>query len=210
MNRTGLALAISLAVAVGLMFGIWPELDLKVSARFFDPAHGGFWRSYDPSYLHIRELVVWLIAAVAAPAVVAPLLKLACPHRPLAVPGRAVVLMLVTLAVGPGLITNTLLKDHWGRPRPIAITEFGGGEQFRPWWDPRGDCRENCSFVAGEPSGAFWTLAPAMLAPGPWRLPATAAALAFAAAVGTMRIAAGGHFFTDVAFAGVITFVLIW
>ena len=38
------------------------------------------------------------------------------------------------------------------------ITEFGGQEPFRPWWDPRGACPNNCSFVAGEPSGAFWTM----------------------------------------------------
>jgi membrane-associated phospholipid phosphatase len=36
------------------------------------------------------------------------------------------------------------------------------------------------------------------------------AAIAFGAAVGVMRIAVGGHFFTDIAFAGVFTFLIIW
>ena len=82
------------------------------------------------------------------------------------------------------------------------MTEFGGVEQFRPWWDPRGNCPKNCSFVAGEPSSAFWTLAPAVLLPLPWRAIATAAALGFGAAVGLPRMTAGAHFFSDVVFAG--------
>ena len=79
-----------------------------------------------------------------------------------------------------------------------------------PWWDPRGDCPKNCSFVAGEPSGAFWTLAPAAVTPPQWRVLAYAAALAFGASVGLLRIAGGGHFFSDVVFAGVFTFLVIW
>ena len=36
MNATGLAIALAVAAAVGLVFGIWPELDLKLAAIFFD------------------------------------------------------------------------------------------------------------------------------------------------------------------------------
>ncbi len=36
------------------------------------------------------------------------------------------------------------------------------------------------------------------------------AALAFGAFIGGLRIAAGGHFFTDVVFAGVFMFLLAW
>jgi membrane-associated phospholipid phosphatase len=118
--------------------------------------------------------------------------------------------LLGTLALAPGLLANTILKEHWGRPRPIEVREFGGSESFVPWWDPRGTCDGNCSFISGESAGAFWTLAPAALAPPPLRVVAYAAALAFGAAVGTMRIAVGGHFFTDVVFAGVFTFLIIW
>src|SRR5262249_5705241 len=66
------------------------------------------------------------------------------------------------------------------------------------------------SFVAGEPSGAFWTLAPAALAPPAWRALAYGAALSFGTAVGFLRIVAGGHFFSDVVFGGVLVFLLIW
>ena len=183
MNRTGLVIALATAAVVGLVFGIWPDLDLKLAALFYDPARHGFWRSHDPTYLRLRDASTWLVALVAAPAVVALLLKLLRPRRPLAVPGRAIVLMLVTLALAPGVLANLLLKEHWGRPRPIDVAEFGGEEHFRPWWDPRGDCPKNCSFIAGEPSGAFWTLSAATVVPPHWRALAHGAALAFGAAV---------------------------
>ena len=98
-------------------------------------------------------------------------------------PARAVVLMIATLALAPGIVANAILKDNWGRPRPFFITEFGGKAEFRPWWDPRGSCEKNCSFIGGEPSGAFWTLAPAALTPPAWRVPAYGAALTFGAAI---------------------------
>jgi lipid A 4'-phosphatase len=210
MNHTGLVIALAVGAIVGLIFGIWPELDIKLASLFFDPARGGFWRSYDPLYLRARDGAVWLITLVALPAVVAPIVKLVRPQRSLPIPGRAVLLMLIPLALAPGVLANLGLKEHWGRPRPIDIAEFGGDEHFRAWWDPRGDCPKNCSFIAGEPAGAFWTLAPAAVLPPPWRALGYAAALVFGSSVGLQRMAAGAHFFSDVVFAGVFTFLVIW
>jgi lipid A 4'-phosphatase len=210
MNRTGLVIALAVAAVVGLVFGIWPDLDLKLAALFFDPERDGFWRAYYPPVLRLRDVVTWLIALVSMPAFLALACKLLWPQRPLLIPGRAVVLMIVTLALAPGVLANLVLKEHWGRPRPIDVAEFGGDEHFRPWWDPRGDCPKNCSFIAGEPTGAFWTLAPAAVTPPQWRAIAYGSALAFGAAVGVLRMAAGAHFFTDVVFAGVFSFLVIW
>jgi lipid A 4'-phosphatase len=210
MNRTGLAIALVVAVVVGVVFGVYPRLDLQISAFFFDPPSHQFKVSDQTWVMFARDAARWLVALIVAPAVLALAGKLVLPERRALIGGRAALLMLVTLAVGPGLLTNLVLKDHWGRARPLDVTEFGGTYPFIPWWDPRGDCRINCSFIAGEPSGAFWTLAPAALTPPQWRLLAYGGALAFGAAVGLLRIAGGGHFFTDVAFAGVTVFLLIW
>jgi len=210
MNRTGLLIALALAAAVGLLFGFFPQLDLDLARPFFDPAAGGFWFSFHPVSNALRDLSRLLVTLLVAPAVLAILVKLVLPRRPMLIPGRAAVLMVATLALAPGLVANVLLKSHWGRPRPIDIVEFGGDQHFVPWWDPRGDCPDNCSFVAGEPSGAFWTLAPAALVPPAWRALATAGALAFGATLGLVRMAGGGHFFTDVVFSGIFTFLIIW
>jgi lipid A 4'-phosphatase len=210
MNRTGLMIALVVALVAGLVFGIWPDLDLKLAALFYDPGKNGFWRSSDPTLSFLRDASTWLIALIAAPAVIAIAMKLVFPQKPLLVSGRAVVLMLVTLALAPGLVANVVFKEHWGRPRPIEVGEFKGDEHFRPWWDPRGDCPKNCSFVAGEASGAFWTLAPAMIVQPAFRMLAVGAALAFGAGVGLLRMTAGAHFFSDVVFAGIFTFLVIW
>jgi lipid A 4'-phosphatase len=210
MNRTGLLIALAIAVAVGLLFGLYPDLDVRLAELFYAPHRPGSWIGFSTAGRRLRKVATWTIALIAAPAFVAVALKLVLPRRPMLIPGRAAVLMIVTLALGPGLLANVALKDNWGRPRPMELIEFGGPERFVPWWDPRGDCPKNCSFISGEPSGAFWTLALAALAPPAWRALAYAGALALGAAVGLLRMSAGGHFFTDVVFAGVFTFLVIW
>src|SRR5581483_3726096 len=109
-----------------------------------------------------------------------------------------------------GVVTNLVLKDHWGRSRPIDVVQLGGSERFVAWWDSHGECPDNCSFVSGDVSAAAWTLAPAALAPPLWRPVAYGAALTFTGVVALLRMAAGGHFFTDTVFAGVFTFLIIW
>jgi membrane-associated phospholipid phosphatase len=42
------------------------------------------------------------------------------------------------------------------------------------------------------------------------RAVAYGAVLAFGAAVGVLRIAAGAHFFSDVVFAGVLMYLIVW
>jgi lipid A 4'-phosphatase len=216
MNRTGLLVALAIAAAIGVIFAAFPDLDLKITRLFFEPRGRGFLLTYyayfagHPWVLRLRDATMWIVAALALAPAAAVLVKLVRPSRPMPVSGRAVVFLLATLALAPGVLANAVLKEHWGRPRPIEVREFNGSESFVPWWDPRGTCDQNCSFISGESAGAFWTLAPAALAPPHVRALAYAAALAFGAAVGTMRIAVGGHFFTDVAFSAVFTFLIIW
>jgi membrane-associated PAP2 superfamily phosphatase len=208
MTRTALAVVIAIGVLTGLVFAAYPELDLAISRLFL--VDGDFSLRSNALLQGLRDASSWLIALVAAPAVLAPLIKLIWPRRPLLVRGRSIVFLVATLAVGPGLMTNAILKEYYGRPRPIDIVQFGGADAFKPWWDPRGACESNCSFVAGEPSGAFWTVAPAALAPPPWRALAYAGAVAFGTGVGLLRVGFGGHFFSDVVFAGVLTYLVIW
>jgi lipid A 4'-phosphatase len=210
MNRTGLAIALTVAVAAGVLFAIDPRLDIDISAHFHDPQINLFDANVQPWVMNSRAAARWLIALIVAPACFAIIGKLLLPRFRMLIGGRAALFLVLTLALGPGVLANVILKDHWGRARPIDVTELGGSFRFTAWWDPRGDCPNNCSFIAGEPSGAFWTLAPAALAPPQWRLLAYAGALTFGAAVGLLRIGGGGHFFTDVVFAGVFMFLLIW
>jgi membrane-associated PAP2 superfamily phosphatase len=208
MNRPGLIAALAVAVAVGLVFGLYPQLDLKVARIFFNDATNSY--AVRGPLVPVRETAMWLIAALVAPAALALALKLIAPRRKLLIPGRAVVFLLVTLALGPGLVVNGILKDYWGRPRPVDVIPLGGTKPFVAWWDPRGTCPNNCSFVSGDVSGGFWTLAPAALAPPAWRAAAYTGAIVFASGIAVLRMIFGGHFFTDTVFAAVITFLIIW
>lgn len=210
MNRTGLFIALGLSLAVGLAFGIYPELDLRLAALFYDPATRTFPLKLSTLAAIARDGAMWIAWAIALPAIFALAVKLVRPHRPLLISGRAIVFLLVSLLLAAGILTNLTFKTYWGRPRPVVVTQFNGDLPFVPWWDPRGGCGRNCSFFSGEGATAFWTYAPAALAPPAWRPLAFAAATAFGVVTSVLRMAFGGHFFTDVAAAGLVTFLVIW
>ena len=210
MNRTGLTIALAIAVVAGVFCAVDPQLDLDIARISFNPDRQLFGINAQLWVQHARDAARLIITLLVLPAFLAIAGKLIWPHRRMLIEGRAALFLIVTLALGPGIITNLILKDHWGRARPIDVTQFGGADKFTPWWDPRGECPNNCSFVAGEPSGAFWTLAPAALAPLELQPLAYGAALTFGVAVGILRIGGGGHFFSDVVFAGVFVYLEIW
>src|SRR3954463_12222507 len=210
MNRTGLFIALGLTLVIGLLFGMHPELDLKLAALFYDAASRSFPLKLNTLAAIARDAAMWIAWGLALPAIVALVAKLFRPDRPLLIPGRAIIFLLLTLTLAAGVLTNLTFKSYWGRPRPVMVTQFGGDLPFVPWWDPRGGCGRNCSFFSGEGATAFWTFAPAALAPPAWRPLAFAAATAFGVITSVLRMAFGGHFFTDVAAAALVTFLVIW
>jgi membrane-associated PAP2 superfamily phosphatase len=210
MNRTALTIALAIGFAVGLLCAVDPQLDLDLAGLTFDPSRHLFGVNAQFWVRYMREAVRVIIGLLVLPAFIAILVKLILPDRRMLIEGRAALFLIATLALGPGVLTNLILKDHWGRERPIDVQQFGGPDRFTPWWDPRGNCPNNCSFIAGEPSGAFWTLAPAALVPPELRVFAYGAALAFGAGVGALRMAGGAHFFSDVVFAGVFMYLVVW
>lgn len=214
MNRTGLFIALSLALVIGIVFGIYPELDLKLAALFYDPQTRNFPLKFDRWAAFARDGTMWIAWAMAVPAIGALVIKMIRPDKPLLVSGRAIIFLLSTLALSAGVLSNFAFKSHWGRPRPVLVSQFNNGQftplDFVPWWDPRGGCDWNCSFFSGEGATAFWTYAPAALAPPGWRPLAYMAATVFGVVTSALRMAFGGHFFTDVAAAGLVTFIVIW
>ena len=210
MNRTGLLIALAVAAVVGVVFGLFPELDITLGALFYDPESRQFLSSVHPWLSVIRYGALWLVGLMAAVPLLALLIKAILPRRPLLMSGRAIIVLLMSLVLGPGLVVNTVFKENWGRPRPGQVTELGGDQRFVAWWNSGGTCPANCSFASGDASAAFWTLAPAALTPPVWRPIAYGASLTFAAVVGALRMVFGGHFFSDVVFAGVFVFLVIW
>jgi membrane-associated PAP2 superfamily phosphatase len=209
MNRTGLTIALVIGAVTGIVFGFFPQLDVTIANWFYDPVTHSF-VGRNEAIVHVRDAATYFVGLLVAPAVLAILGKLVMPRRRMLIPGRAALFLTVSLALGPFLLANVGLKDFWGRMRPLDIVQFGGTDRFTPWWDPRGPCPDNCSFVGGEAATAFWTLAPAALTPPQWRPLAYAAAIVFGSGIGVLRMAGGGHFFTDIVFAGVLMFIMLW
>jgi lipid A 4'-phosphatase len=118
---------------------------------------------------------------------------------------RRVIYVLVCLLVGPGLLVNVVLKEHWGRARPSQVTEFGGARTFTPALTISDQCPRNCSFVSGEVSLGFWWLCFAFAARPGRRRYLVAGALAMGTLMGVLRVGAGGHFLSDAIFAALLT-----
>lgn len=203
-----LATTLGLLALVSLIFLLAPVLDLAVSRLLYEPATG-FTRGENAFLQTLREtgrIVEWAFAV----GVFAPLLiKFLFPQTALLVKPRTTLFVLTTLALGPGLIVNGILKEHWGRARPRAILEFGGDATFSPVWWISDQCERNCSFVSGEAASAFWLIALVFLVRKERRPAVATFTLSFAAAVSLTRIAAGAHFLSDVLIAWLITLCVI-
>jgi len=206
--RVIIAMLAAIAALATLAMGMGFPVDLHLARAFYDPAQGRFLASINPYVGLVRDNGLVAIVTCAS-AVIAALVTRMLRRPSKALPGRVVFFLVSTLLLGPGLIVNLGLKDHWHRPRPVQVTEFGGAKPYVDWWNPRGGCERNCSFVSGEVSSAAWMFAPAMLAPPQWRVAAFAGAAIFTAVISLSRMAAGGHFFTDVLFAVLLMTILI-
>ena len=186
-----------------------PRLDLTVSGVFYRPGPG-FYLSGEPWARLVSAGVPWAawtlglgIAAAAAWAWLRP----GGGRRA----RRVTAYLVLALLLGPGLLTNVLLKDHWGRARPYQIAVFGGDRLYTSPLHPAHQCSSNCSFVAGHPSVAFFLVAFAFLiADRKRRALAVTASVALGLGVGFVRVVQGQHFAGDVLYSGLLNVGLIW
>lgn len=206
----GLLLYCGLAGGSLLLFYVAPGIDLAVSGLFYAPG-AGFHLAHWPPVLLLHEAVPWLARLLVAFAAGAAL-WLFLAERPLwRFDAKALVFIVLSFALGPGLVANTVLKDHWGRARPAQVAEFGGARHFTAAGPPARECPTNCSFVSGDAALGFGFVAFALLLPeGRGRRRAQAAALGLGAIIGLARIAAGGHFLSDVLDAGLLAYGVAW
>jgi membrane-associated phospholipid phosphatase len=208
--RISLIILVCLGILTGVIFAADPSLDLQVAAFFHDLSAQPDVHRFDRVVDVIRQVGPFVIAAAVGPAIVTVAMRMFWPQRSAPMSTLAALFLILSLVIGPGVLVNGLLKEGWARPRPGMVTEFGGEYRFMPWWDPRGGCDSNCSFVSGETSSAVWMTAPAMLAPPPWRYAALGAAGLYSIVFAFIRLLAGGHFLSDVIFAAVFTGLVIW
>jgi lipid A 4'-phosphatase len=180
-----------------------PGVDMVVSRPFFTAGLGFVW-DHAGLMEFVRRAVPTIILGTLLFCVLLWVAGAALGEWFWNISTRPVVYLLTTVAVGPGLLVETLLKPHWGRARPKDITIFGGHAAYAPPFVISDECARNCSFVSGHAAIAFWVTAYAFLLPPRWREPALWGGIAFGFAVGLVRIMQGAHFASDVAVAGLI------
>jgi membrane-associated PAP2 superfamily phosphatase len=188
------ALAVALLVLATIVIAATGG-DLKLSALF---CIDGKWPIGDQQPWHVLYLLDRgpSIALGACGLIAAIIGSIYRQRRAWIRPGLFLVIL---LALGPGLIVNTIFKEYWGRPRPREIVQFGGTKEFlQPW--QKGTAHKGRSFPSGHASAAFYMTAPFFVyrrknhrAANLWLM----GGLSFGVLMSIARIAQGGHFLSD-------------
>jgi len=192
-------LVVTIALAV-------TNADLLLAKRFYIPGEGWPWKNVRPwidlyNYGNVPPLMLGLYGLIV--------LVFGFFVRRLASYRRIGLFLVVYLILGPGLIINTVFKDHWGRPRPVEITNFGGTEKYLPVWE-RGTAGAHKSFPSGHAAVGYFLFAPFFFLRK--QSPVTAwffllLGLAYGTFMGIGRMAQGGHFVSDVLWAWGLTYL---
>lgn len=189
------------ALALVILFATFPSIDLRFSALFFSPI-GQPWPGLEPVPDRIRDTLregVELAAFLAFVMLVGNL-RLAALQR---TGWRVWAFLCGPVILCAGLLVNGVLKAMIGRARPFSVTEFGGHQLFTPPFQFSTQCYSNCSFSSGETAliASFFLPLCVLLWPRlgrRGRLVAGGLAAAMIVLMSGLRIAAGGHFLSDV------------
>jgi lipid A 4'-phosphatase len=199
-------------VLTAIAFVALPQIDLAAS-RLFTDAQGHFALARDPVLFAINRSITWIsrvaviVLALAALFAWVPWLARAAAPAWLVRQRRAVLFVLAALALGPGLLVNTVLKDNSGRARPEQVAEFGGPARFTPPFAWSDQCRRNCAFVSGHAAVAAMPFAGYFIARSQRaRRRWLAAGIVAGLTIGLLRMLTGSHFLSDV----VIAIFFVW
>lgn len=191
----------ALAALSTVLFSV-TGLDLTVARLFYHPGHADPWPvAARPPWSLFYRSAPWVTGALAVAG--AALLVAGVLRRESGRLRLYGLFLLLCVAIGPGLIVNGILKDHWGRPRPRQVVELGGRLAYVPPLLPAPT--HGKSFPCGHCSVGY------LYAAGWWlwrrhRPRWAAASLAAGVALGTLmgigRMAGGGHFLSDIVWSG--------
>jgi lipid A 4'-phosphatase len=209
---------VALWIALAIVFNGEPAIDQQVSAAFFraetcargaaatvcgvfPAAHSLFWGALRNLFHYLPMAAAIVVAAVLASQLAA--------GRGLSWPRtRYAVLALAAFVLGPGLLVNGMLKDHWGRPRPVSTELYGGTLPFVPAGQWSDACPANCSFVSGEAASIFWLVCLIPLLPVAFRRIGAVTIVVAAVFTSGLRVAFGGHYLSDVTLGGLSTLII--
>lgn len=196
---------VGLAILTTILFAS-SSIDIAALRGFYRPEALDHWPLANEmpwsAIYRLASIITVTLVAIGLAAIAAGVLR----KRPMW--RRYGVFLLLALVLGPGLVVNAVFKAHWDRPRPRDIVEFGGSLPYTPApllgaegrSFPCGHCSVGYLFGAG-----WWVwrrrrpgLARASLALG----------IGAGAILGLGRMAAGGHFLSDVIWSALLVYAV--
>lgn len=206
-SRAALRIGLPVSVVLAIVFYFFPGIDIAVSQLFFDPqavtgAEGsGFWLKESPTL----NFLFWFVDVVSRGVLllaIALTIYFSVKRHPRLL---ATTIVTLSLILGPALIVNSVLKDHWDRARPRTVEVFGGTQKFTPAWVVTDQCSRNCSFTSGHAAAGFAFLVGHFVAKTRlWLFLGLFSGLS----IGLTRVAVGAHFLSDVVFSGVVVYLV--
>jgi len=201
-------LFIAACITAAAAFAIWTDIDLQVSALFYDGE--GFFLKDSRFVQLVDRFGMWPMRFAAIGAFLAWLFSFHEFTPDWAVTWRNGLLFMALIGLlGPGLVIESGLKSHHGRARPHQVEQFGGAHAFSAYYAPADACATNCSFPSGHTAAGFYFLALGFVLGGRARREAFLGGCVLGALNGFARIAQGAHFLSDVVFAGLIMWAVI-
>ena len=195
-GRFGLRFAIYGSLLAGMFPAIWPAWDQSIATWFFTTGRG--FPLQDSSLVQFVYLgIPWLSRAAVVLLLIGIVVSWRLRQRRWL---QGFACALLALAIGPGLLINGLLKEQVGRARPEQVSQFGGTRVFAGALRPSDQCQHNCAFVSGHAAVGFWFAVGYAVSRRRQRTWLGVATLA-GAVVGLARMAAGGHWLSDVIFS---------
>lgn len=194
-----------LTLVTSIIFLLFPEIDLWAARLLFSTEYNLFLFQTPEYNLTVKSIRWWFHAVFIIASVVAVMVFM---HRvlqgnlPGGLCGKIPLFFVLAFILGPGIITNVILKDNWGRARPVQVTEFGGLKSFTPPLLMANNCERNCSFISGEASTIYMLFLALALVVRRARFQLIMLAIIIGSASGLVRMGLGGHFLSDVIFAG--------
>jgi lipid A 4'-phosphatase len=184
-----------------------PSIDLYIGSLFYYGDKQFLIQSYYPVSIFFRKILLPLILiyVFVLPLVLRffPLQKIYFGYK---FTLSEIVYIWVSGAVTMLLVVNVLLKNMWGRARPNDVSYFNGFQDFTPWYKISDACSSNCSFVSGDSSVGFFLIVFYFITKKNAYL---YLGLILGSLLGLIRIAAGGHFFSDIIFSQIVVTVTI-
>lgn len=189
-----------LFLALLATIAVSPQVDQYLAMATYNPITHNF---YGETHLWCKIIYHGVNVAIAI-LIILPLvfLFLAYPIKRLSKPfaKRFALITYVSLILGPGLIVNFGLKEHWGRARPNQVIREH--QAFTPMWQYVSNKPSNNSFPSGHASGGFFLGIP-LLATRRKKL-AVSVSLVGGTLFGLVRLLQGGHYFSDILVAGIV------